>query len=569
MNKYSLRFDNPEMENLYFQDQFEELFNFYTWACCLGTISAICVFTMEFIVPFGFGFWKYTLIIIPLGFGFSHRLIKILPKYFNYVLAMMNISLGGLIFILLYFFSNSNILFLAGQTVAMIQYSLLLGSNIIINIFVLLINQIGLMILGSIIQNYFNSLQLMFILALVLVLKAIWSSEKMKRQFFLLKHQNFQLHKQLDNVFSLKIIRIKFDKKLNQLKLVDINKQAEKIIQDQKQFISFIRQYSIVQIRSLSQPFQVYAYSQKFLYRTQTLEQILFNMLVGDDKEKSSEIYSETSKIAYRIGIYKIIEKNSVHLILLLQEDSEYQKILKLNKDIRKKNRNQRLLITCLENAKKSLQILMYLTNEIIDQKEKLSQNLYISAKTINLVSLSQSILFKSIHGYYNVLILNNLHQQFQEIVQFNIEKLSNDLHKLRSVFFNIKQVRINFEGDNLQCESNYVLTLQLILNLLQDSFNRRNYKSISIKTQLQLQEKTKVINYKIFLLKSEEIEKVQGPINKILVNQFCQLKKVNQKILEIIGWNNQVMIIPSIHYDLIECNLIHSLKEFKDAIQN
>lgn len=41
-------------------------------------------------------------------------------------------------------------------------------------------------------------------------------------------------------------------------------------------------------------------------------------MLGGDDKEKSSEIYSETTKIAYRIGIYKIIEKNSIHLILLL-----------------------------------------------------------------------------------------------------------------------------------------------------------------------------------------------------------------------------------------------------------
>jgi len=35
----------------------------------------------------------------------------------------------------------------------------------------------------------------MFILALVLVLKSIWSSEKMKRSFFLLKYQNIQLHK--------------------------------------------------------------------------------------------------------------------------------------------------------------------------------------------------------------------------------------------------------------------------------------------------------------------------------------------------------------------------------------
>ena len=79
MNKFSLRFENPKMEELYFKDQFEELFNFYTWACCLGTISAVCVFIMEFIFPFGFGFWKYALIVIPLGFGLSHRLIKKFP----------------------------------------------------------------------------------------------------------------------------------------------------------------------------------------------------------------------------------------------------------------------------------------------------------------------------------------------------------------------------------------------------------------------------------------------------------------------------------------------------------
>ncbi|CAD8183051.1 unnamed protein product [Paramecium pentaurelia] len=567
MNKYSLRFDNPKMEELYFQDQYEELFNFYTWACCLGTISAICVFTMEFIVPFGFGFWKYTLIIIPLGFGFSHKLIKMFPQYFNYVLAMMNISLGGLIFILLYFFSNSNLLFLAGQTVAMIQYSLLLGSNIITNILVLLINQIGLMILSSIVQNYFNSLQLMFILALVLVLKSIWSSEKMKRSFFLLKYQNIQLHKQLDNVFQLKILRCKFDKKLNQIKLININKQAEKIIQDQKQFIQFIRQYTIAQIRSLSQPIQMFT-SQRHIQRTQTLEQVLYSMLVGDDKEKSSEIYSEVTKIAFRICIYKIIEKNQVHLIVLLQEDSEYQKILKLNKEVKKKNRNQKLLMTCLENAKKSLQILKYLTIEIIEKKQKMHQNSQMNIKIIKILSISQSILFKSVHGYYNVLILNKMQQQLQEIIQFDIEMLSNDVRKLRSVFCNIKQLPINYEGDNLKCESNYVLTLQLILNLLQDSFCDRTYENVLIKTQLQQQEKTKVINYKVYLFINEKTERVCIPLNRIMINQFSQLKKINKKIMEIIGWSNLITITQGTNFDLIEFCLLHSLKEFKEAMK-
>ncbi|CAD8084408.1 unnamed protein product [Paramecium primaurelia] len=567
MNKYSLRFDNPKMEELYFQDQYEELFNFYTWACCLGTISAICVFTMEFIVPFGFGFWKYILIIIPLGFGFSHKLIKMFPQYFNYVLAMMNISLGGLIFILLYFFSNSNLLFLAGQTVAMIQYSLLLGSNIITNILVLLINQIGLMILSSIVQNYFNSLQLMFILALVLVLKSIWSSEKMKRSFFLLKYQNIQLHKQLDNVFQLKILRCKFDKKLNQIKLININKQAEKIIQDQKQFIQFIRQYTIAQIRSLSQPIQMFT-SQRNIQKTQTLEQVLYSMLVGDDKEKSSEIYSEVTKIAFRICIYKIIEKNQVHLILLLQEDSEYQKILKLNKEVKKKNRNQKLLMTCLENAKKSLQILKYLTIEIIEKKQKMHQNSQMNFKIIKIISISQSILFKSVHGYYNVLILNKMQQQLQEIIQFDIEMLFNDVRKLRNVFCNIKQLPINYEGDNLKCESNYVLTLQLILNLLQDQFCDRNYEKILIKTQLQQQEKTKVINYKVYLFINEKSERVCIPLNRIMINQFSQLKKINKKIMEIIGWSNLITITQGTNFDLIEFCLLNSLKEFKEAMK-
>ncbi|CAK85831.1 unnamed protein product (macronuclear) [Paramecium tetraurelia] len=564
MNKYSLRFDNPKMEELYFQDQYEELFNFYTWACFLGTISAICVFTMEFIVPFGFGFWKYTLIIIPLGFGFSHRLIKLFPQYFNYVLALMNISLGGLIFILLYFFSNSNVLFLAGQTVAMIQYSLLLGSNIIINILVLLINQIGLMVLTSIVQNYFNSLQLMFILALVLVLKSIWSSEKMKRSFFLLKYQNIQLHKQLDNVFQLKILRCKFDKKLNQIRLINLNNQAEKIIQDQKQFIQFIRQYTIAQIRSLTQPMQMLT-SQRHISRAQTLEQVLYNMLVGDDKEKSSEIYCEATKIAYRICIYKIIEKNQVHLIVLLQEDSEYQKILKLNKEVRKKNRNQRLLLICLENARKSLQILKYLTTEVIDNKQKTHQ---INMKVIKILSVTQSILFKSVHGYYNVLILNKMYQYLSETIQFDIERLLIDVRKLRNIFCNEKSLPINYEGNNIQCESNYVLTLQLVLNLLQDLFSERTYEKIIIKAQVQQLEKTKVVDYKIFLMINEKNEKVCIPLNRIMINSFSQLKKVNKKILEIIGWNNQITITQKSNFDLIEYSLIHSLKEFKETMK-
>ncbi|CAD8098710.1 unnamed protein product [Paramecium sonneborni] len=567
MNKYSLRFDNPKMEELYFQDQFEELFNFYTWACCLGTISAICVFTMEFIIPFGFGVWKYTLIMIPLGFVLSHRLIKYLPQYFNPVLAAMNISLGGLIFILLYFFSDSNILFLAGQTVVMIQYSLLLGSNIVINILVLLINQIGLMILSSIVQNYFNSLQLMFILALALVLKAVWSSEKMKRSFFLLKHQNIQLHKQLDNVFQLKIIRCKFDKKLNQLKLVNINKQAEKIIQDQKQFLQFIRQYSVVLLRSLSQPFQVLTSSQRFMQKSQTLEQILYNMLEGEDKEKSSEIYSEITKIAYRICIYKIIEKNQVQLIMLLQEDNEYLKILKLNKEVSKKNRNQRLLMACLEYAKKSLHLIKYLSSEIVDKNQKMHSNSIINFKTIKIIQNTQGTLFKSIHGYYNVLILNSMHQKFQETCQFKIMKLLNDLQQLRCIFCNVKQLPIYFEGDNIECESNYVLSLQLILNILQEFFLDNPYKSILIKTELLQYEQTKVVNYKIHLFVNENLN-LDNSKNRIIANQFYYLKKVNKKIMKIIGWNNQITVINENNYLIIEYDLLHSLKEFKEAIK-
>lgn len=76
MNKYTLRFDNYIMEDLYFQDQFDELFSFYTWACVLGSISAFFVFILEFFVPFGFGLWMYTLVMIPISFAISHRIIK-------------------------------------------------------------------------------------------------------------------------------------------------------------------------------------------------------------------------------------------------------------------------------------------------------------------------------------------------------------------------------------------------------------------------------------------------------------------------------------------------------------
>lgn len=90
------------------------MLNFYLWTCYLGSLSALTIFVMEFILPFGFGNLAYGLFLIPFAFYISYNYLMKNPYHYNLVLALINITLGFMIYYLLYVFANSKVLFLAG-----------------------------------------------------------------------------------------------------------------------------------------------------------------------------------------------------------------------------------------------------------------------------------------------------------------------------------------------------------------------------------------------------------------------------------------------------------------------
>lgn len=132
--------------------------DFYKWSSYLASISAVFVFTWEFISPFNFGIIKYFLLVIPLAYFSSYRILLKYPQFFNLILGMISITLGLMIDVLLIIFMSSDILFLAGQTVALVQYSLLIGTNIVASLTILIINSVALLAIESINRNYFKSL---------------------------------------------------------------------------------------------------------------------------------------------------------------------------------------------------------------------------------------------------------------------------------------------------------------------------------------------------------------------------------------------------------------------------
>ncbi len=145
---------------------------------------------MEFISPFGFGNYVWLVCAIPFSFIFSYKVIKKYTQLLNLTLALINLSLGFFIDALLIMYMKSDILFMAGITVALVQFGFLIGTNFLLNSSIFTFNFLTIMILDSYFKNYFKSLQTMLILALVMMIISYWTSEKMKREFFLLKYQD-------------------------------------------------------------------------------------------------------------------------------------------------------------------------------------------------------------------------------------------------------------------------------------------------------------------------------------------------------------------------------------------
>jgi len=93
---------------------------FYKWIVILGSLSGISVIIMEFISPFGFGDYVWLVFAFPISFISSYKVIQKYNQHLNLTLALMNLSLGFFMDILLVMYLESDILFLAGLTVALV-----------------------------------------------------------------------------------------------------------------------------------------------------------------------------------------------------------------------------------------------------------------------------------------------------------------------------------------------------------------------------------------------------------------------------------------------------------------
>ncbi|CAD8098911.1 unnamed protein product [Paramecium sonneborni] len=557
MNKYTLRFNNENLERQYFADQFNELFKFYTWACIIGTISAIVVFCMEFIQPFGFGQLKYALGLIPISFLISYKIVQKYPDLFNIILACTNFLLGVMIYFLLFVFANSNVLFLAGQTVAMVQNSLLIGSNIAANFSILLVNQIGLMIMCTYVQNFFNSIQLMFILALMLVLKSIWINEKMKRLFFLLKTDDSQLQQSLENVFQFKIVQCSFNEQLNSFQLLHVNKQAKKIIKNQEDFTQFIRNYKVVQFQNQKHPKSNSEQTMSALAQLkQTLEQFLFKVIQQNLSESSAEISSDKFQKIYRVSLQNTLNNRSSTIMILLQEDTQFKKMIQLKKkNIRYKFLNHHLS-NCFDFTRLSLGYL----------KSLLNQQQFVNRNQQLVLKKAIQFLYKTTFGYYNMkLFVGSI--KFGELKNFHFSQLFSDIQQMWGIYDPKQELEIYFKESQTHCNTNYAMILQLILNIIVTNISQLDCQKIFVKAiQRQIEGVSVICCLITFKTEFNQFRQYETREQRYL---NIILEKVNKKILQEICLTNILCITKNKNERIIEFNVIQNLNEFKLNLEN
>ncbi|CAD8068633.1 unnamed protein product [Paramecium primaurelia] len=552
MNKYTLRFNNQNLEQQYFADQFNELFKFYTWACIIGTISAIGVFCMEFFQPFGFGLLKYGLGLIPISFYISHKIVRKYPDLFNIILACTNFLLGVMIYFLLFVFANSNVLFLAGQTVAMVQYSLLLGSNIIANFGILLLNQIGLMIMCTYVQEFFNSIQIMFILALLLVLKSLWIQEKTKRMFFLLKTEDTQLQQSLDNVFKFKIVQCSFNEQINAFQLLHVNKQATKLIKNQEDFTYFIRNYKVVSFQHQNTLNEESDQTLSALAQLkQTLEQVLFKLIKDKVSERSAEISSDKFKQIYKVSLQNCLNNGNPRLIILLQEDTQCKKMIQL----KKKNSRYKFLNHHLSNCFDYSRLSLGYLKSLLNQQSLINKNQQLILKK------SIQFLYKTIFGYYNMKLFIGT-TKFGEMKQFHFSLLFSDIQSMWGIYDPKQEIEIYFKESQTQCYTNYAMILQLILNVIVINISQLDCQKIFINAIQKQVEGIQVISCLItFKTEFNQFRQYQTREQRYL---NIILEKVNKKILQEICLTQVMCKINNKNDRIIEFNVIQNLNEFK-----
>ncbi|CAD8176956.1 unnamed protein product [Paramecium octaurelia] len=474
MNKIMLSFKNSQKQNQFLVDQLPMLTFFYERVCIFGSISAIIIFSLEFIYPIGFGKSKYFIICLPLVFLITFKLIKKHPKLFNYIIPFNNLLVGIIYNVTVLFELIPDLNLMIGQTVVLVQFSLLLGSNFALNMAIIIFNFTTLVLVQTIVQDSFNGNQVMLILALILSCLSYYSNEYQKREFFLLKQRNEVQYGSLIEQFGIQVFKVKYDRKTNFLRLESQNQTTiGDNFSSQEDFRKFIRQILIpkqqrsamIQSKISSSKLRsdrLLVNSQAKLTRItfpnldsyETLEQVLHKSLTAQKSDNFQFLqgYDFNQKCDYKIKILHTIEKGEAKAIVLLQQNEIKKEFIKV-----KQQRD------CLRKTITQFQKLFEIR---IKQMSSLITPRGLQQKTVLLSEVNFRLL-QFISEYFSICISKNDIPKLK-ISTINILSLIQQIESPLRDYLNYQQIKLTYQTEhNLIITNNTYLITHLILSLL------------------------------------------------------------------------------------------------------
>ncbi|CAD8183702.1 unnamed protein product [Paramecium octaurelia] len=571
MNKIKLSFRSQQKQNQFFTDQLPMLTFFYERVCIFGSISAVIIFSLEFTYPIGFGNSKYLIICLPLVFFISFKLIKRYPKLFNYILPLNNLLIGLLYNINLLFNFIPDLNLMIGQTVVLVQFSLLLGSNFVLNMAIIIFNFSTLILVQTVVQKSFNGNQIMFILALILSCLSYYSNEYQKREFFLLKQRDDVQYGSLIEQFSIQLMKIKYDRRTNFLKLESQNHpQAGFNFSTQEEFRQFIRQIQILKqqrntlIQSkmsssrIRNDFTQQNSQIRFprlsvpnLENTETLEQLLHKSFTSQKNENFDFLqgYDTIGKCDYKIKILYIIEKGEAKAIVLLQQNEVKRQLIKV-----KQQRDY--LRKVISQFQSIFEIRIKQLSSLINPKKCLSYTILSSEISFRLVQF--------ISEYFSICISKNDIPKLK-ISTIYIENLLQQIENRIKDYLDSRLIKFTYQTDhNLIIINDTYLITHLILSLL-CFLVQKSPVQISLYINQNQESKNQVANVDEIIIKINA-QFTGTPKRVFEIDCFNQMIK---KVIKIIGPTEQLIN----EYDnnqfgqviKFECVIFKNINSFKD----
>ncbi|CAD8168888.1 unnamed protein product [Paramecium pentaurelia] len=571
MNKIKLSFRSQQKQSQFFIDQLPMLIFFYERVCIFGSISAVIIFCLEFTYPIGFGNSKYLIICLPLIFFISFKVINKYPKLFNYILPLNNLLIGLLYNINLLFNFIPDLNLMIGQTVVLVQFSLLLGSNFVLNMTIIIFNFSTLILVQTIVQKSFNGNQVMFILALILSCLSYYSNEYQKREFFLLKQRDDVQYGSLIEQFSIQLMKVKYDRRTNFLKLETQNHPSSGFyFSTQEEFRQFIRQiqifkqqrHSMIQSKVSSSRIKHDFMQQNSQIRytrlsipnlesTETLEQLLYKSFTTQKTENFDFIqgYDTIGKCDYKIKILYIIEKGEAKAIVLLQQNEVKRQLIKV-----KQQRDY--LKRVIQQFQSLFEIRIKQLSSLINPKKCLSHLLLQSEISFRLIQF--------ISEYFSICLNKNDFPKLK-ISTINIQNLLQQIENPIRDYLDLKQIKFTYQTDqNLIIINDAYLITHLILSLLCFLIHKSPIQIHLYINQSHLS-KTQIANVdEIIITISAQFKGT--PKRVFEIDCFNQMIK---KVIKIIGPSEQLIN----EYDTnqfgqeikYECVIFKNIKSFKD----